>query len=280
MSVIVQKKAHYAVKNCQGMPAQVKGIDMQGRIVEMVWNTFNYLDSQGDVLMPGCAKRSIKGNGPKSMASAKIKAALFHDLTRLPGKPIEIEERNDNGLQYIYAAVLMNDTQEGNDTLKNYEAEIYDNHSIGLNYLQTEFVDRQSKKWDGIVAQLINPEAAEERACLWIVKEIALWEGSTVAFGANELTPCLGIKDGTPQEKKDQLFSRLDIITQSLRKGTQSDDMLHTLDLQVRQIKQLIDELDLEDSGTILDRKRDEARIDKPKALFTSSDVQAFLGSR
>lgn len=276
---LIKKDAHYKIRPCGGIKASVKDVDMNGRIVTMVLNTYNYLDSQGDVLLPGCAKKSIRDNGPKTgVDTPKIKHLLFHSWEKVTGKILVLDERNIEGIDCIYAETYMPDTTDGNDTLKNYDAGVYDNHSIGFNYLRTEFLERETSGWKKAVDQLINPEAADNWHYMWLVKEIALWEGSTVAFGANAMTPCLGIKDGSPAEQKAELYKRFDILTKQLRSGTQTDEMLHSFDMQVRQIKQMIEDIEIADAVGQKDRERQKARENKPSLLFTADDVRQYMG--
>jgi HK97 family phage prohead protease len=237
------KHSHYSVKPCGSIQAAIKDVDTETRTVTGFFNTFHFLDSDRDVLLPGAAKKSIKERGPKSQAVAKIKHAMDHDLTRLPGKIVTLEEREIDGIKGIYFETRMADTTLGNDTLKNYLEKIYDNHSIGFQYLQMEMVERDAKGWDKLVGQLINPEEAEKVNIMWAVKEIALFEGSTVAFGANQLTPFLGVKSGNKEALKLALFDRMEKLTKALRNGTQSDETMETFELQVLQMKQMLDEI-------------------------------------
>lgn len=242
------KPSHFAVKNCH-LQAKISDVDTVSRTVTGFYNTYNFLDSDGDVLLPGCAKRSIKNNGPKSSATAKIKHALNHDLRDLPGKIITLEERTIGDVEGIYFETEMADTTIGNDTLKNYLAGVYDNHSIGFRYVMDKItmIERESKAaWDRVVGNLINPEAAEERIWMWTVGEIKLFEGSTVAFGANSLTPFLGMGSAKAMNKESILFSlqsRLDKLEEACRKGTQTDDMLQRIEVEFLQTKQSIEDL-------------------------------------
>ena len=114
MKTIEQKKAEqFPVKS--GMGLQVKDVDMTKRVVTGYFNSFNYFDSDADVILPGAFKKSIKERGVESQATAKIKHALFHDLTRLPGKLMKLEE-DETGL---YFETKMSNTTDGNDTLIN-----------------------------------------------------------------------------------------------------------------------------------------------------------------
>jgi HK97 family phage prohead protease len=239
-----QKKAkHYAVKGCGGVQLHVKDVDTVGRTVTGFYNTLNYFDSDFDVIVSGATKKSISERGPLSSATAKIKHALQHDLTQLPGKIKVLEEKTFNGYSGIYFETKMSDTTLGNDTLKNYLEGIYDNHSIGFQYLQLEAVDADSKAWQSTLNMLVNPKDAEAVGLLYLVKEIALFEGSTVAFGANQLTPFLGVKSGNKDSLRIALNSQIDKLVKAVKSGTQSDEILQSFELQTYQLKQMVNEL-------------------------------------
>lgn len=245
------KPSHFAVKSCD-IKATILDVSTSDRTVTGFYNTYNFIDSDGDVLLPNCAKRTIKNNGPKSSSVAKIKHALNHDLCELPGKIQTLEERIMNVAGYgniegIYFETLMADTELGNDTLKNYMAEIYDNHSIGFRYVMDKLtmVERDSKAaWDKVVSNLINPQDAETRTWLWTVGEIKLFEGSTVAFGANSLTPFLGMaKAMTKDGLVSAMVSRITRLEKALKVGTQTDDMLQRFEIETLQVKQMLEDL-------------------------------------
>ena len=237
----VNKTNFYSVK---ASPVKaITNVDTTGRIVTGFYNAYNFIDSEGDVLIPGAAKKSIKERGPKSNAVAKIKHALHHDLTQLPGKIVNLEEKTVNGITGIYFETQMADTTLGNDTLKNYLEGIYDNHSIGFQFVQTEFIEKGAKGWDKYYQTLLNPAEADARGYMFVCKEIMLYEGSTVAFGANSLTPYLGVKSDNKESFKLALIDRLSKLENTLRNGTQSDDMMKTFEIQVLQLKEMVAEL-------------------------------------
>lgn len=235
------KKPFYAVKDCHiGM--QVKDVDTSGRTVCYIANTFNFFDSQNDVLLPGCVDKSISEKGPMSSAPDKIVHAMFHNLNRLPGKIKVLEQREIDGMVCIYGETKLSTTTEGNDALINYADKIYNQHSIGLQYVQgaCEWVNRDTPndRWKKLLSQLINPQDAEMVGEAFVCAEIKLFENSTVTFGANKLTPTLGIKS----EDKDlilmEYLSRMDQLNSALKSGRQSDDMMKNFELQVLQLKQ------------------------------------------
>ena len=126
---------------------------------------------------------------------------------------------------------------------------MYDAHSIGFQYEKIVFCRKESedeeqmRNWATYLPMAVNPEVAEEHGYFWTVKEIRLWEGSDVAFGANELTPMLGLKSANKTLLQDQLFAKLDICQKLTSKGKMSDDGFHQLDMEIKQIKSYISTL-------------------------------------
>ncbi len=241
------KNPYYGVKNNGLIKMSVKDVDTVSRTVCMVLNTYNFLDSDNDVLMPGCAARSIKARGVDSKSPDKVLHALFHDLTKLPGKVVTLDEREIDGAEVLYMESKLTDTTIGTDTLKNYVAGIYNQHSIGFEYQKGERVMREahgnSKKWDSLIENIINPGDAEGKDSIYRIDEIKLYEGSTVAFGANALTPTLGMKSESKDAVMLDYISRIDLLEKTLKSGTQSDDMMYRIELQLLQMKQALTEI-------------------------------------
>lgn len=240
------KKVFYGIKNAN-FKFSVKDVDSSTRTVCCVLSTYNYLDFDNDVVLPGAASDSIKQRGVDSSAYDKIVHALFHDLTRLPGKFKVLDERNIDGMDCIYMESKLADTVDGNDTLKNYLAEIYNQHSIGYIATKYEWLSREahgnSKKWETMTGNLINPADLEGKNYVRVISKLDLWEGSTVTFGANKLSPCLGMKSINKDAVMFEYFARIDRIEKALRTGTQSDEMMHNLSLQLLQLKQSLTEI-------------------------------------
>lgn len=244
-----QKKmdTFYKVKG-ENPDLMIKDVDMQSRTISGLYNAYYFLDSDRDVLITGAAAKSINDRGPDSQAAAKIKHALFHDLTKLPGKIIVLKEAeiefNGRKVKGIYFETKMSETEDGTDTLIKYQEGIYDNHSIGFRYLQLDYIDVESESWNMMVDMLINPEEATKYGYMYLVKEINLFEGSTVAFGANSLTPYLGVKSIEDKALVQmKLFERMDRLNKQLTTGTVSDNAMKTFELQILQIKQMMSEL-------------------------------------
>lgn len=234
----------YSVKTNMLTKDAIKDIDTSSRIVTGFYNAYNFLDDACDVLVMGACKKSIKERGPKSDAVAKIKHAVDHDLTKLPGKILTLEEKEVDGILGLYFETKMSDTTLGSDTLKNYLAGIYDNHSIGYRVIDWKCVERiNEKEWNKAIEGLVNPKAAEGKSCIYLLKEVQLWEGSTVAFGCNELTPFLGMKGLGKDAFKLTVESKLKAFEKTLKSGTQSDEMMESITIQSLQLKQVFRDL-------------------------------------
>lgn len=246
-NIVERKQTSYVVKSTEDV-VMIKDVDLDKRIVTGVYNTFNFYDTDYDVITPGAAQKSINERGPESSSVVKIKHLLFHDWTKLPGKIETLAERqvviNNKKVKGIYFETKMADTQMGTDTLINYQENVYDNHSIGFQFLDGQWIDAEAEGWKQFLDTLINPEKADENGFAYVWKEIKLYEGSTVAFGANELTPYLGVKDLTNKNALVlKLSTRITTLQNQVRKGQQSDDMLESFEMQLLQLKQLLNEL-------------------------------------
>lgn len=249
LEALKQKKlsADYKVND---MPDTVmKDLDFDKRIVQVIPNTYLFMDSEWDVLVPGCCKKSLADRGPGSSAKAKIKNVKDHNITQRIGVPQLIEERSEGKKHFLYAESYLMENTLGNDTLIEYQSGAIDQHSIGFRYRDLEFLTNEASEWNYWLDQLINPEKAEAAGFMYLVKEIELFEFSPVSFGANELTAYLGVKAkaaDTVNYKKQCLLKISDRITtleKMYRDGKQSDDRLQDFELQCLQLKQIIKEL-------------------------------------
>jgi phage head maturation protease len=231
------------------MPFAVKGnqhatkapeVDESSRTVNVVANTYYWMDSYGDVLIDGCCAKSISDRGPNSSMPGKIKHLANHDLTKGVGLPGLIEETQVEGLSVLRAESRMSETKDGEETLIKYKEGLIDQHSIGFNYMDLNWIDLESEEGEKMLAKLINPEEAEKWGGMWVVKEIRLFEFSSLdGFGANRLTPFLGVKSDNKTVQYNNLITKLDSLHSAMRSGGEKE----TLKLQEQQIKQMIYEL-------------------------------------
>lgn len=218
-----------------------KELDESSRVVKAVVNTYNFFDHDFDILRPGAAAKSIVERGAKSEAPDKILHALFHDLTRLPGKSILEAETEIDGNKVLYAESKLSETMEGEETLIKYKEGIYNQHSIGFRYVQIDYVEDGDENYAKFIETAINPEDVEKVGCGFDVKEINLHEWSTVAFGANKLTPYLGTKSQNKNIQLLNIYTKLDALIKKANRQEVKDKKI--FELQYNQLKQMISEL-------------------------------------
>jgi hypothetical protein len=248
-ALALKREKLYAIKSSDTANKElvIKDVDLSQRIVTGFYNTAMYFDSDYDVLLKGSANKSITERGPDSNSVAKIKHLMFHDWTLLPGKIKTLKEDtatvNGQNVTGIYFETKMADTTLGNDTVINYQEGVYDNHSIGFQYLDGEYIDEEAKDWQVWLNQLLNPADAEAAGFMFLWKEIKLFEGSTVAFGANALTPYLGVKSQNKEALALKLSDKVKSLTAQLKNGTQSDKTMYNFEMQLLQLNQIIKEL-------------------------------------
>ena len=229
-------------------------VDAEKRTVEFVANTYFFIDSDQDMLVSGCASKSINDRGPRSNAVAKIKHQSDHVLNtkNVVGRFDLIDERNIDGMEVLYCESHIPTTAKGNDDLINYQEGLYDNHSIGFRYVNlvkavfnsTNEIER--KAWNEFYPLAINPQKADEVGFFWVVKEIELFEISVVSYGANELTPTIGSKSKRTNEKiKSNLIERLDELNVQLKSKAETKDERGLITMEILQLKQIITDLKL-----------------------------------
>lgn len=241
--------ADYLVEKKKAQPCGVKSmpqavlkeLDATNRTVTLVANTLNFFDYDFDVLLKGCANRSISQRGAKSEAPDKIAHLLFHNMNRPVGKSLSETEEMVDGKLALVCSSYMPETIDGDDTLTNYEAGVYNQHSIGFKYLDLEFVEKGALGWDKFIATLINPEEADSVGYGWGVKEIKWWEYSTVTFGANKLTPYLGTKSENKVDIADALSKKIAILaTKAMRRDIINKEAFN---YELSQLQQMVYEL-------------------------------------
>lgn len=172
--------------------------------VTAVANVFLYMDSQYDVLLPGCCKRTIK--------ERKGKFVQLHDhIYKIDAKIGEVTDVYTKDIQLSELGVLKTGSVESLifefDAIKSYNEQIFnqykagkvDQYSIGLQYVSLDIAinDPDSPKeiefWNKHINQIINRDAAIEAGFFFVVSEIKLLENSAVLFGANDLTMTLAV---------------------------------------------------------------------------------------
>ncbi len=241
-----QKKDGTVYGRKTSLVGTVKDVDLSKRIVTGFYNSLNYFDKDWDVSLKGCYNKSIADRGPKSEAVAKFKMLRDHNWNKVLSRPHVLEERKVDGVEGLYFEAKLSQSTTGNDALIDYQEGVIDNHSFGFAYGVITYLADDTDAYKKVFDTLINPEDTIGKGGLYAVAEYIAYEGSAVPYGANELTPFLGVKSGNKSAYIEDLCGKIETMRRQIRHGKQSDEHLESLEMQMRQIEQLIKGLELE----------------------------------
>lgn len=172
----------------------------------IVANTYNWMDSHGDVHLSGIFSESIKQKGTK----------IFHlnshqlDFSAKIGKVYSVEEKQMSWRELGQGKTGMTEALViGSEIKKAYSETLYnaylndevDQHSVGMQYVNIalavndeENYPREYEEWQKHIGKIGNRSRAEDKGFFWAIYEAKLIEVSAVLLGSNELTPTLGNK--------------------------------------------------------------------------------------
>jgi len=191
------------------LQAHIKDMDMRKGIVTGYFASFNTLDSDGDIILPGAFTKSIKESGPDS-GKPRIKHLLNHDYEQPLGE-IKVLTEDAKGL-YYESQIGTHDL--GIDFLKMVDSNLITEHSIGFRIVKKE-----------------HDETKDIRNLI----ELKLWEGSSLtAWGANEDTPLTGIKSLT----FTSAYDRMGKLIAAISKGTFTDHTIKILEYELLNIQE------------------------------------------
>ena len=205
---------YYLTKNV--FEGAIKDVDVQTGIVTGYFSVFGNLDSDGDIVIPGAFKKTIRENGPES-GKPRILHLYMHDPSKILAKPHVLKE-DKHGL---YFESKISETSLGKDVLQLYRDKVLTEHSIGYQIVKRE-VDESGKER---IQRLI---------------ELKLWEGSTVSWGANMEALVTTVKsEGKQGNTFNTIIEKIKAL-ESAVKGSYTDDTARELEIQLNQLKQLV----------------------------------------
>jgi len=197
--------------------ASIKDMDSKEGIVMGYAASFNTLDSDGDIILPGAFKKTIQEQGPESK-QPRIKHLLNHEIEDPIGKLIVLKE-DSKGLYY---ESKVGSNEVGQDFIKMVESELITEHSIGFSTIKRT-VTNPDADWKDQTTQ---------------IHEVKLWEVSSLtAWGANQYTPLIGLK--TLQNVED----RIEKLLKALSNGTFTDTTFMFIEDELRFIQKAYNQL-------------------------------------
>jgi HK97 family phage prohead protease len=222
----------------------VKDVDTKTRRVQVVLSAFDNIDSDGDVIRKGAFAKSIMERGAESTSNRKIAFLRHHDWEHQIGKWIKMEETFDG----LVAVGELGRSTKGEDALLDYQDGIIKEHSIGFNYVE----DKMNMVQDGV----------------WELKEVILWEGSAVTFGANSLTPTLDVSKGNKTELLDKVNAKMESLLSAIKNGKGTDERLFEIEMALKVCQQQYNSLINEEPTTIVTPEIIEPSNDQLKQFY------------
>lgn len=220
-----------------GPEFSIKDVDKLKGIVVGYLSAFGNLDSDNDIIESGAFAKTIAEWGPKGRQ--RIAHLKDHDMTRLIGKFLELSEDNF-GLRFV-SQVSKN--SNGKDALIEYAEGIINEHSVRIQVLKSE--DDQEND-------------------IRLIKEVRLWEGSAVTWGANAETPTVDVKNLNELDKYElvgQLSERINILEKYIKIGEFSDKKLELIEMEFKQVQSMLDLLNEPLADTQPEPKKEDTAL-------------------
>lgn len=169
----------------------------------LVINTTNFLDSHGDVHIPGLWKKSLNENKDlyllqeHSMTFKGIISDEVNPFTKMMSwKSLGLDIPGETQALIFNANI----TKSRNEYMFNeYKLGRVKNHSVGMRYVSIDMAVNDDSKyyadefevWNKYIDQIANKDEAEAQGYFWAVTEAKVVEGSAVPLGSNTVTPTL-----------------------------------------------------------------------------------------
>jgi HK97 family phage prohead protease len=202
-------RTHFEIKTIDNSTLDV---DNTSRRVKIVISKTGVKDFDSDIIDQNAFTKTIKERGPAA------KNLIWHLTDHTPslksavGKFKELSMVNDE----LIGVTDIPETSWGNDVLKFYESGQINQHSIGFKTIRDEQTENKDVR---------------------LIKEVMLYEGSAVLWGANEFTPTVSVgKSLTHQELREKYLS----LKSEMESGTYTDEFFLIIESQLKQIEEAI----------------------------------------
>lgn len=213
---------NFEIKSISGTVADV---DEKSRRVKVAVSEMESKDLDNDVITSGAYEKTIKERGPKGAGLIWHLTDHTASLTSAVGKPSDVYAEN-NKLLFV---TNVNKTSWGNDVLEMYKSGVINQHSIGFRIIKQE---------------PINAGKNDEYR---LIKEVLLYEGSAVLWGANQNTPTLSVgKSATKEEREKNFFEavkELSNLAKLFRHGHLSDESFELIEMHMAQKTEILQQL-------------------------------------
>lgn len=193
----------YEIKSNGG---SIKDIDIKNGIITGYFASFDNVDSVGDFFTKGAFNKTLKENSKR----------IYHLLQHDPSKPLGVPNVLSEDTKGLYFETHLSKEQLEvsyiKDSLMLYASGVFKEHSVGFRTIKA---DNENKGRN--------------------IKEVQLWEGSTVTWGANENTPFMGFKS---KDDVNEIEKKLKSI---LKISQLSDETYYLAEIALKQLVSMVE---------------------------------------
>lgn len=218
-------KAGYEIKNISD---SVKDVDTSSRRVKVAISQVGSKDLDEDVIDTGAYAKTIKERGPKGSNLIWHLTDHYASLKNAVGKFSDLYMEGN----YLVGVTDIPKTTWGNDVLEFYSTGTINQHSVGFRTIKSEPV---------------NAETPNEYR---LIKEILLYEGSAVLWGANPNTPTLSVGKSLTKEEVlgeyNKTMDELGKLHKMFKTGHLSDESYELIEMKISQLTDKLQQLFIE----------------------------------
>jgi hypothetical protein len=169
-------------------------------------NTTNWMDSHGDVHIPGLWKKSLQETKELYLLQEHEMtfAGIITDQVKAYTKKFTWQELGYDAPGMTEALVFEStiDNERNTFMFDQYRKGYVKNHSVGMRYVNLELAinsdDEYWKEefaaWNKYFDDIANKEVADAQGYFWAVREAKVIEGSAVPIGSNTMTPTQSVE--------------------------------------------------------------------------------------
>lgn len=207
--------------NCKALD-----VDEKSRRVKVALNKTGVQDHDDDIVEATAFDKTIRERGPQG------KNLIWHLTDHYPSLKHAVGKFRELFMEdgYLVGVTDIPATTWGNDVLEFYKTEHINQHSIGYAVVKRE---------------IFNEDDWDNRYC--VLKELTLYEGSAVLWGANEFTPTLSVgKSLTAEEKKSEFNKTMDdlgTMYKMFKTGHLSDQTYELIEMKILQLTNKLQQL-------------------------------------
>lgn len=197
------------------MSEEVMDVDTEKKTVKAVWARFNNTDLDNDIIIPEAVTKTIRERGP--LGKKMIWSLVDHNasLKTAIGKPMELYVEGDA----LIAVTKIVDTELGEDIIKMYNEGLINQHSIGFSTTKADMKQEGTR----------------------VIRELMLYEGSCVLWGANPETPTLGMKSIDGINAQLTATQRLEKLCKAMKHSNFTDETFSLMEIEIKQIQSMIE---------------------------------------